>query len=161
MKVYVNVDYGHKPNELQLAALRKHDPSVEVYPQDFEHDWMRGTVKGPFCAELDELLVDKELEGLKFSVGGGSVDAGIFNWVLQKMREIVGAPRQHVDGAPTYTINVPSLGLLLIDEVVSVDDCSESLLRSHLDDGWRIICVLPSADDIGPGFMLGRKKQET
>jgi hypothetical protein len=59
----------------------------------------------------------------------------------------------------TVQVQIPHIGLLLIDEVQLEENCCTDVLQNMLDNGWRIICVCPPNAQRRPDYILGRQKQ--
>lgn len=60
----------------------------------------------------------------------------------------------------TVHVQIPHVGLLMMDEVeVRTDYCTEQLQRD-LNDGWRILCVCPPNAARRPDYILGRTKEK-
>lgn len=54
---------------------------------------------------------------------------------------------------------VPSLGLLLLDEVMLANDCcTDELNRLMREQCWRIVAVCPQPDQRRPDYILGRAR---
>lgn len=65
-------------------------------------------------------------------------------------------------GGTKYTVNVqvPHIGLLMIDEVKLEENCCTDKLQGLLDEGWRLLCVCPPNAQRRPDYILGRSKGE-
>jgi hypothetical protein len=55
-------------------------------------------------------------------------------------------------------VQVPHIGLLMINEVQVEEDCCTDNLQRLLDKGWRILCVCPPNAQRRPDYILGRTK---
>ncbi|NLD21638.1 MAG: hypothetical protein GX664_04030 [Bacteroidales bacterium] len=55
-------------------------------------------------------------------------------------------------------VHVPNLGLLIINEVNCLENCSTGVLQEYLDKGWRILAVCQQPDKNRPDYILGRTK---
>lgn len=65
---------------------------------------------------------------------------------------------------PAHTFNqrcnvhVPSLGLLLIDEVRVLENACTDTVQQELEQGWRIVAVCPQPDQRRPDYVMGRTR---
>lgn len=167
MRLKLQADWNFKPNESQLNALRRYDPSVEVYPPDYEHEWSRGTLKGSFLADPSDLQNDPDLRGVPFRFDGGSAEMGGLLAVLQDLQQamhrLAGVAPLRPERAPNMynercSVHVPGLGLLLINELQLMEDACTDAVQIALDSGWRIVAVAPQPDQRRPDYILGRTK---
>ena len=63
--------------------------------------------------------------------------------------------------SPNVThVHIPSLGLLLIDEVTVLEDTCTDNLQRHLNENWRILAVCPPNGTRRPDYILGRTKEK-
>lgn len=167
MRLRIATDYGFKPNPAQLAALQKHDPSVDIHPMDDKAEWSRGTVRSSFFADPTELYSDPALYGVMFRIEGGQIESSNLLTVLHHVQEALNRvaglaiPATPVAREQLYNercnVHVPGLGLLIIDEVQVHTDCCTEELQQQLDTGWRILAVCPQPDKRRPDYVLGRK----
>jgi hypothetical protein len=56
-------------------------------------------------------------------------------------------------------VHVPSLGLLEMTEVDNIDDACTDELRRRLEDGWRILAIIPQPSQRRPDYILGRSRR--
>lgn len=63
---------------------------------------------------------------------------------------------QHV----TVHVQIPHIGLLMMDEVTVEENCCTDRLQQRLDEGWRILCVCPPNAQRRPDYVLGRTKEK-
>ena len=101
---------------------------------------------------MDDLLIDLETDGPALTGLGVSFTVKNFKGTLP-LKSVLP------DGGPiTVHVQVPHIGLLMMNEVFLLEDsCTDQLQRS-LDDGWRILCVCPPNAQRRPDYILGRTK---
>lgn len=172
MRLKVKTAYGFKPTPEQLAALKTHDPNIDVYPDDHKYKWDRGNLKSTMYVDPAELYADVRLRGIQFTIDGGEVESGNLLTILSSVQQAlnrIGALSLPVVVPPTseareqlynerVNVHVPGLGLLIIDEVkVLYDQCTDGL-QEALDEGWRIVACCPQPDRRRPDYVMGRKK---
>lgn len=61
----------------------------------------------------------------------------------------------------TIYVQVPNIGLLVIDEVKVCEDYCTYALQSELDNGWRILAICPPNAARRPDYIMGRPKDQT
>jgi hypothetical protein len=159
MRVRFTFDWGVRLTPEQahrLSGVVKMESGELLIGPDAEgkHRWW-GNMSGDLEVVLQTIpeLIDK----IKL-VDGELTPSGLDHIIteLQKIHEALRAP------APAFNerlqVVVPSLGMLLIDEVTVVTDCCTDALQRDLDDGWRILAVCPQ-EARRPDYVLGRTKQ--
>ena len=100
-----------------------------------------------YLVDLDKMpTVPMHIEKVLACSGPLGLDTDIFNRVVPINQRV------HVQ--------VPGLGLLLLDEVEVLTDCCTDILNSHLRGGWRIVAVCPQPDQRRPDYVLGRERPE-
>ena len=67
----------------------------------------------------------------------------------------IGAVKEFVK--TVNQIVMPGYELLGYGQIIVLDDCCTDVVQSHLDDGWRIIAVMPQPDSRRPDYILVRK----
>lgn len=94
-------------------------------------------------------------------------DEYLVQWLTQRGFEVTLTkwhsmiPTGQMGGQAT-TVNhfhLPSIGLLVIDEVTWEEDCCTEELQKQLDDGWRILAVCYQMPKRRPDYILGRTKK--
>ncbi len=61
----------------------------------------------------------------------------------------------------TYQLHLPNNDLLNYEEVRAHEDLCTDTLQGYLDDGWRMIAVIPQVNQRRPDYILGRKLKIT
>lgn len=152
-----------------LPVLQQYvSEKLELYPEDAEHEYMRGTVKGyTYTADVSKILHDPDLQGVRFEVVGTACEPHLFESMIDRLEAIEAKIGRYTYGGPQETpqlnkrveVHVPGLGLLLMTEVRLEEDCCTDHLSTLLDEGWRIIAVCPQPDQRRPDYILGRETE--
>lgn len=58
-------------------------------------------------------------------------------------------------------VQVPGLGLLLLNEVKALPDLCTNDLNLYLKEGWRIVAVCPQPDQRRPDYVVGRVMEKS
>ena len=167
MKVEFTFEYGTRltPDQAhKLAPLvtvqGRHGDSGELLigpDKEGEHRWW-GNLTGELeliLAAIPELTSSIKLVHGELTPTGLEYIIRALKGIEERLRTPAPVMNEHVK------VVVPSLGMLLIDEVAVVENyCTDSLQRD-LNDGWRILAVCPQ-DARRPDYVLGRarKKEE-
>lgn len=96
-------------------------------------------------------LIDMETDGRLLAELGIPFEVKAFKGTVAVASQV---------GPPGATINIaiPNIGLVQINEVMVLEDACTDDLQSHLDEGWRILCVCPPNNQRRPDYILGRTK---
>lgn len=103
-----------------------------------------------------DVLIDLETDGPWLTEAGITFEVKNFKGCLPLktvISETGGA--QHV----TVQVQVPHIGLLMMQEVMVEENCCTDILQRRLDEGWRILCVCPPNAQRRPDYVLGRSKE--
>lgn len=63
-------------------------------------------------------------------------------------------------GVTNVYVQVPHIGLMMIEEVDVLTDCCTEELQRALYKGWRILCVCPPNAQRRPDYIIGRAKND-
>lgn len=103
-----------------------------------------------------DALIDLETDGPWLTEAGITFEVKNFKGCLPLSSVVPEAgAAKHV----TVQVQVPHIGLLLMDEVRVEEDCCTDMLQRRLDEGWRILCVCPPNAQRRPDYVLGRTKE--
>lgn len=59
---------------------------------------------------------------------------------------------------PSISIHIPSPELSFFNAVDWLEDACTQKLQDHLDDGWRIVAVIPRPGQRRPDYIIGKRK---
>jgi hypothetical protein len=150
--VRLTPDQAHK-----LSGVVKVESGEMLIGPDEEgkHRWW-GNMTGDLEVVLSTIpeLIDK----IKL-VDGELTPSGLDHIIreIQKIHERIQTPAPVLN--ERLQVVIPSLGMLLIDEVTVVTDYCTDALQRDLDDGWRILAVCPQ-EARRPDYVLGRTKRK-
>jgi hypothetical protein len=160
MRVRFTFDWGVRltPDQAhKLSGVVKIENGELLIGPDEEgkHRWW-----GNMTGELETVLstIPELIDKIKL-VDGELTPSGLDHIIreIQKIGENLRTPAPVLN--ERLQVVIPSLGMLLIDEVTVVTDyCTDSLQRD-LDDGWRILAVCPQ-EARRPDYVLGRTKRK-
>lgn len=131
----------------KYAELRKRIPQLPEVQKDY---YGQNLIIGP--DELQALAdfnldfrFDKERMG----------EATMLMKLVGKYAAGMTLPQAAVASA-VVQIHIPSIGLMLIDEVDWLEDACTQQVQDHLNDGWRILAVCPPNAQRRPDYIFGR-----
>jgi hypothetical protein len=163
------VHFNGKISPELLPVLQKHvSEKLELYPEDYEHEYMRGTVKGyHYTANVSKILHDPDLQGVRFEVQGSTCEPHLFESMIDRLEAIEEKLQRYTYNGAVETqqlnkrveVHVPGIGLLLMNEIRLEEDCCTNHLSNLLEEGWRIIAVCPQPDQRRPDYVLGRQSR--
>jgi len=151
----ISID-GWKIREKMKAAPEKYSRLREILP-DVPEDPAQ---LYDFDAIVDVESVLPELMALGIEPTIKAFKNGMFLGLTEKIRHLEDSQkllRQQIyqDGIVAQ-VHIPNVGMYLINEVDVLEDACTRTLQSHLDDGWRILCVCPPNGQRRPDYIIGR-----
>ena len=157
MLAKIELDYDAKRIVWGFAKLENRYAEIkEIFGGDFpDFDKLQNEEHGWYSIP-ETSVINLETEGQRLS------DLGV-PFTIKKLRGTMLSPFVPENSSQAWQkiyVQVPNIGLMMIDEVkVEEDYCTEALQRD-LNYGWRMIAVCPPNGVRRPSYILGRTKED-
>lgn len=167
MRVKFTFSYGAKPSAAELDAVQRLvDKPVERHPPDHPH--YPGEVLGhiTYEAAIEDVCAVFAPKPPPITIEGVGDPRPLLELeeMIRRLLIMVAANERAPKGPDTYVnkkvdVHVPGSALLAIEEVAIHEDLCTDTLQTFLDDGYRILAILPQPDQRRPDYVLGRSGQ--